>query len=110
MNEFKIARDLGANWLESQIKNDGIIGDSTAGVTAFYKVPAALQVCGKTQQANRMIDWIRDFGLETNGDFGPRPKDELKNYWYTYYNSWVVVGSQRLGPVSYTHLTLPTKA
>ena len=34
MNEFKIARDLGANWLESQIKNNGIIGDSTAGVTA----------------------------------------------------------------------------
>ena len=33
MNEFKIARDLGANWLESQIKNNGIIGDSTAGVT-----------------------------------------------------------------------------
>tara|TARA_B100001079_G_C16380107_1_gene501639 strand:- start:151 stop:1116 length:966 start_codon:yes stop_codon:yes gene_type:complete len=97
MNEFKIARDLGASWLESQIQNNGIIGDSIAGVTAYYKVPAALQVCGKTQQANRMIDWIRDFGLETNGDFGPRPKDELKNYWYTYYNSWVVVGSQRLG-------------
>ena len=97
MNEFKIARDLGANWLEAQIKNDGIIGDSIAGITSYYKVPAALQVCGKTQQANKMIDWIRNFGLKTDGDFDPRPQGELKNYWYTYYNSWVVVGAQRLG-------------
>ena len=98
MNQFQIARDMGATWLESQINTDGIIGDLDAGgVTDYYKVPAALQVSGKTKSANKMIDWIRNNGLNNNGDFGPRPTNELKSYWYTYYNTWVILGAQRLG-------------
>ena len=94
MNKFQKARNSGANWLESQIKDDGIIGN---GITDYYKVPAALQVAGKTQSANKMIDWIRNFGMNEKGDFGPRPKNEINSYWYTYYNTWIVVGAQRLG-------------
>ena len=94
MNQFKESRDLGATWLESQIKDTGAIGDD---VTDYYKVPAALQISGKTQSANKIIDWIRNHGQNENGDFGPRPTNERKSYWYTYYNSWVILGSQRLG-------------
>ena len=94
MNQFKQSRDMGAIWLESQINDTGIIGNY---VTDYYKVPAALQVSGKTQSANKMIDWIRNNGLKHDGDFGPRPTNELKSYWYTYYNTWVILGAQRLG-------------
>ena len=67
MNQFKESRDLGATWLESQIKDTGAIGDD---VTDYYKVPAALQISGKTQSANKIIDWIRNHGQNENDQNG----------------------------------------
>lgn len=97
MEKFKQARDIGGKYLLNQIHKDGSFGNPELGVTEYYKVPAALTVCGMSAAASRLLDWIRENGLSKNGDFGPRPPDTINNYYYTYYNSWVIKGAHRLG-------------
>ena len=93
---FKQGREKGAQYLLKQFSNNGQFGNPEAGVTDYYKVPSAFQVSGRTQSANLLIDWIRKNGFKSDGDFGPRPAgDDL--YYYLYFNSWVIIGAQRLG-------------
>ena len=97
MTRFKKARDKGCAYLLEKQHDDGSFGSPDLGVTDYYKVPLAFQVCGQTRAANRLCDWIRRSGIMPNGDFGPRPKEAINDYFYSYYNSWVVIGAHRLG-------------
>ena len=94
MSEYKEARDAGCEYLLRQRHEDGSFGDGTVG--DYYKVPAAFQVCGETNAANRLCDWIRKNGMGADGDFGPRT-DFTSGYFYAYFNIWVILGAQRLG-------------
>lgn len=96
MDRFREARDRGGCYLLRQLHADGSFGSPEAGVADYYKVPAALQVCGETAAAHRLCDWIRHHGLMENGDFGPRPRF-ARDYFYAYFNAWVVIGAARLG-------------
>ena len=98
MDRFRQARDLGGQFLQRQLGEDGRLGD----VGEYYKVIAALQVCGRTEAANRLCNWIRRHGMLENGDFGPRP-DSANSYFYTYLNIWVIIGAQRLGQFDLAH-------
>ncbi|MBK49859.1 MAG: hypothetical protein FI718_01300 [SAR202 cluster bacterium] len=93
---FKQGREKGVLYLLNQLSPNGQFGNPEAGVTDYYKVPSALQVSGRSQSANMLIDWIRKNGFEPNGDFGPRPKGDTP-YYYLYFNSWIIIGAQRLG-------------
>ena len=53
------------------------------GVVEYYKVPAALMVCGMSAAAGGLLSWIRRHGFHENGDFGPRPQEERDSYYYT---------------------------
>lgn len=97
MNRFKKARNKGGNYLLEQIQQDGKFGDSNLGVVEYYKVPAALIVCGMSNAASNLLSWIRNNGFYENGDFGPRPNEEQNSYYYTYHNSWVIKAAHRLG-------------
>lgn len=97
MNTFRDARDRGGKYLLGQIRKDGGFGDPMLGVTDYYKVPSALLVCGFSGAANTLINWIRQYGLMENGDFGPRPTVDLNSYYYTYYNTWVIKAAYRMG-------------
>ena len=94
MSVYKQARDAGCEYLLRQLREDGSFGDGTVG--DYYKVPAAFQVCGETNAANRLCDWIRKKGMGADGDFGPRT-DFTSGYFYAYFNIWVILGAQRLG-------------
>ncbi len=96
MKRFRDARDKGCAYLLAQQHPDGSFGEPQNGVTDYYKVPSAFQVCGETNAANRLCAWIRANGITPDGDFGPRP-EEANGYYYAYYNSWVVTGAHRLG-------------
>ena len=102
MSRFKVARDRGGAYLLAQQHPDGSIGDPALGVIEYYKVPAALQVCGETNAANRLCSWIRKNGNTPDGDFGPRPAEQRDDYYYTYFNSWVIIGAHRLGQFDLT--------
>jgi hypothetical protein len=97
MKRFKEARDRGGAYLLSMQRPDGSLGDPVKGVTEYYKAPTALLVCGESSAANRLCDWVRKNGMTPDGDFGPRPNDAEEDYFYTYYNSWIVTGAHRLG-------------
>lgn len=97
MRRFKEARNKGCAYLLARQRPDGGFGDLELGVTEYYKVPAAYLVCGESNAANRLLHWIRRNGMTPDGDFGPRPIQALGDYYYSYYNSWVVIGAQRLG-------------
>ena len=95
-SRFREARDRGCVYLLRQLRPDGGFGPLDRGLPDYYKVPSALQACGETHAANRLCQWIRENGMTPEGDFGPRPP-EACGYYYTYYNTWVILGGHRLG-------------
>ena len=97
MDKFAEARDRGGQCLLRQVHEDGSFGDPDQGVVDYYKVPAALMVCGMSAAASRLLSWVRRNGFSENGDFGPRPKEEQNSYYYTYHNAWVIKAAHRLG-------------
>ena len=97
MDKFAEARDRGGRCLLQQVHEDGSFGDPDQGVVEYYKVPAALMVCGMSRAASRLLSWVRENGFLENGDFGPRPKEEQDSYYYTYHNAWVIKAAHRLG-------------
>ena len=97
MSRFAEARDRGGQYLLGQIHDDGSFGDPEQGVVEYYKVPAALMVCGMSAAASRLLSWIRRHGFYENGDFGPRPQEERDSYYYTYHNAWVIKAAHRMG-------------
>ncbi len=103
MKRFREARDRGCAHLLAHQHLDGSFGNPALGAIEYYKVPAAFQVCGKTNAANRLCAWIRQHGMTADGDFGPRPRpgsryaDLYAEYAYIYYSSWVIIGAHRLG-------------
>ena len=97
MSRFKEARDRGCAYLLERQHPDGSFGDTQQlGLADYYKVPSAFLVCGHSNAASRLCNWIRRNGMTPDGDFVPRP-EEAGGYAYTYYNSWVVIGAHRLG-------------
>ena len=92
---FREARDRACQYLIRHTRPDGCVGTEERGVADYYKVTWALQVCGETNRANRLCQWIRKHGITAAGDFGSRP-EETRGYGYAYYNAWVVLGAHRL--------------
>jgi hypothetical protein len=95
----------GAAWLLSQQRSDGSFSPIEEGVDAFYKIPYALAVTGYPRQAHQLIDWtIRSGALTTEGDVRGRlikAQSAWHNECYTYSNSWMIIGAQRLGRFDY---------
>ncbi|MBM3804645.1 MAG: hypothetical protein FJW26_20305 [Acidimicrobiia bacterium] len=95
-DRFKQGRDLGCEYLKSQLRADDGFGAVERGLADYYKVPLALMVCGASAESNRLLDWIRRSGMTAEGDFGPR-LPETVGYPYIYYNIWVIIGAHRQG-------------
>lgn len=95
----------GARWLLGQQNPDGSFSSIEEGVDAYYKIPYALAVAGYPRQAHQLIDWtIRSGALTPEGDLRGKTV-KAQNPWhsecYTYSNSWMVIGAQRLGRFDY---------
>jgi hypothetical protein len=95
----------GAQWILSQQNPDGSFSPIEEGVDAYYKIPYALAVTGYPRQAQRLIDWVMRAGaLTPEGDLRGR-EVKAQSKWhsecYTYSNSWMVIGAQRLGRFDY---------
>ena len=97
MSRFREARDKGGANLLGQLRPDGSFGSPEAGATEYYKVPAAFIVCGEGNAASRLLNWVRLKGKTPDGDFVPRPEGAEDDYWYAYYNVWLIMAAQRLG-------------
>lgn len=93
MRRFKDSRDRGGSYLLKIVPPDGEFGD--LAITSDHKLLTAFEVCGHSNMANRLCDYIRKKGMTPRGDFGPRPKN-FKEFRYTYPNSWAIIGAHRL--------------
>jgi len=93
---YRVGRDRGCEYLLKQQRGDGGFGPPERGLADYYKVPLAYLVCGASAEANRLFNWIRNQGITSDGDFGPRLPETL-GYYYIYYNTWITIGAQRQG-------------
>lgn len=88
------ARNRGGEYLATAVRQR--FTELVAAVHEYYKLPAALLVCGHTAEAAALVDWIRAHGLTPDGDFGPR-LPQATGYCHTYFNAWIIQGAHRLG-------------
>ena len=91
----------GAEWLLQQQSADGSFSSIEEGIDAYYKIPYALAVTGYPRQAHQLLDWVvREGALTPEGDLRGKSV-KAQSVWhhecYTYSNSWMVIGAQRLG-------------
>jgi hypothetical protein len=99
VNKFWRSVQRGAKWLVQQQRADGSFvlpgEDPAQHYNGYYKIPYALAVCGHAHQAHRLLDWaLRSGALSAEGDL-------IHKVWheecYSYANSWMIIGAQRLG-------------
>jgi hypothetical protein len=95
---YRQAAVKAVRWLLSQQNEDGSISPVDQGVAAYYKVPYAFSLAGRTPEAVRLLTWVRENAFTEEGDFGGRyPRIGAHLVYYHYSNSWLICGAQRLG-------------
>lgn len=66
---YQDTRRKGSEFLLANIGPDGEIADSGRPRVSYYRLPWALQVCGETAAAMRVLDWIERTRLGDDGRF-----------------------------------------
>jgi hypothetical protein len=98
LERYLRARDLGADYLVSRQRADGMIGDvEQSGLGGFYKAVWALRAAGRTAAAARLAGWVRRHGVTPEGDFAGEFSRGGLDQVYAYPNAWLIGGLHRLG-------------
>ncbi len=84
------------NWMTSQINQDGTINPVSKGAIAYYKIPWALVLAGKTQQAESVINWIIRETKTPDGDLKSDKRQKFHLDYYTYPGIWTALAAQLL--------------
>lgn len=87
--KYKDAVKKGINWLLSEQSPDGSMQPKTKGPVAFYKVPRALALAGRIQEAISMLEWVKRESFTENGDFTGKSGVFHESHWI-YANCWFV--------------------
>ena len=83
-------------WLLTQQNDDGSMNPVEQGIAAYYKVPYAYSLAGRTPEAVRLLAWIRENAFTEEGDFGGlHPRIGAHQTFYHYSNSWLIAGAHR---------------
>lgn len=95
---YRQAAMKAVRWLLAQQNEDGSIKPVDQGVAAYYKIPYAFSLAGRTPEGVRLLTWVRENALTEEGDFAGRyPRIGSHQVYYHYSNSWLICGAQRLG-------------
>ena len=100
VKKFFRAAGRGIDWIAREQRADGSFCDPEEGVGAYYKVPYALSLAGRSREAQRLAQWIGEHNCTPEGDFrGTQRKanDPVHDSWPVYSNAWLVQGLHRLG-------------
>ncbi len=89
------------NWLASQINDDGSYSVDTQDLACYYKSPYLFYISGKTELANRILNYIKNQFLRANGDLTTQENYKSENgafaeYW-AYINGWIAIAAQKMG-------------
>ncbi|MBM3476792.1 MAG: terpene cyclase/mutase family protein [Armatimonadetes bacterium] len=95
---YRQAAVKAVRWLLSHQNEDGSINPVDQGIAAYYKVPYAFSLAGRTPEAVRLLTWVRENAFTEEGDYSGRyPRVGAHQVYYHYANSWLICGAQRLG-------------
>lgn len=95
---YRQAAVKAVKWLLTQQNEDGSMNPVEQGIAAYYKVPYAFSLAGRTPEGVKLLTWIRENAFTEEGDFGGlHPRIGAHQMYYHYSNSWLIAGAQRLG-------------
>ena len=97
---FREAAERGIEWIAGHQRDDGSFCDPQDGVGAYYKTPYALALAGRRRRAQRLMEWVAQHHLASNGDFrAPERKARSRSHesWPVYADAWLVQGAHVLG-------------
>ncbi len=98
LRNYRQATIHATKWLLSQQTEDGAMKPVEHGVATFHKVPLAIGIMGQVDRAARLCAWIEENSLDEEGDFAEFfPRAGLHQHFYSWANSWLICGAQRLG-------------
>jgi hypothetical protein len=100
IEQFLASSELGIQWILAQQREDGSFCDPPDGIGGYYKVPYALSLTGRNQQALRLADWIAGHHFTREGDFRAPERKAIEPFhetWPVYANAWLIQGLHRLG-------------
>ncbi|MCX6030530.1 MAG: glycoside hydrolase family 88 protein [Chloroflexi bacterium] len=99
-SDYQAAIGRGVAWLLEEQRSDGSFSAPDEGVDSFYKIPYAFGVTGQAPAAQRLLDWVACHCFTAEGDLrspARKSQGDFHREFYTYANSWLVIGCQRLG-------------
>lgn len=100
ISRLREAARRGIDWIVAQQKSDGSLCQVEDGVGGYYKVPFALSLAGRLQEAQRLAAWIATHHFTEEGDFGTADRESRPSghiTWPIYTNAWLILGMHRLG-------------
>lgn len=95
-NSVRQARERGADWIVARLRPDGPYGADVRN--SWSRLPWALTLAGRLDEASAVMTWIERHGLTEDGDFRPgaaRGTDESDSP--VYWLGQVAVGAWLLG-------------
>lgn len=84
------------DWMLTQINPDGSVNPVSKGAIAYYKIPWALILTGKVEEAESVINWIVREAMTSEGDLKSDKRQKFHLDYYTYPNGWVCLASHLL--------------
>ena len=93
---YRQACRKGTDWLLDFMNNDGSIGPVEEGIY-YYRVPWAFTLMGEIEAASKVLDWINNNMLTSDGSFeGPSPRGAFDNRYGSYPIACLIVGAGML--------------
>lgn len=98
--KYHRAADLGAQWCLARQNADGSIQMEQDCFDGIYKFPATFATLGYYVEAAKLLNYLENHTLTDVGDLtfsSGKFAFEWHKRFYTYANSWVIIGAQRSG-------------
>ena len=88
------------NYFNSKLTPEGSYGAEIHDISAYYKSPAMFTFSGKFEEAKKILSYIKNKFIKSNGDFLTEKDEksiklEYEEYW-AYINGWIVLAAQKL--------------
>ena len=101
IESYKKSADRALNWLLQQLKDDGSYGSAVNDLACYYKSPYLFYISGRMEEAQRVLNHIRQTFMQANGDFKTSVDIKSANgafgeYW-AYTNGWITLAAQKMG-------------
>ncbi len=93
---YRDSLEKSVQWMMTQINPDGTINPTSKGAIAYYKIPWALVLTGKAEEAESVINWITAEAMTPEGDLESNKRQKFHMDYYTYPGAWTALAAHLL--------------